>query len=81
MRVFVTGASGYIGGSVAERLVRSGRAVLGLVRSKEKAPLLKERGIDPLVGNLEGGYSPMPHKKRMRSFTLPAPMTQVQFSR
>jgi uncharacterized protein YbjT (DUF2867 family) len=53
MRVFVTGASGYIGGSVAERLVRSGHAVLGLVRSKEKAPLLKERGIDPLVGNLE----------------------------
>ena len=53
MKVFVTGATGYIGGSVAERLVRSGHAVLGLVRSKEKALLLKERGIDPLVGTLD----------------------------
>jgi len=53
MKVFVTGAAGYIGGSVADGLVRAGHAVLGLVRSKEQAPLLKERGIDPLVGNLE----------------------------
>lgn len=53
MKVFVTGATGYIGGSVAERLVRAGHVVLGLVRSKEKAPLLKERGIDPLLGSLD----------------------------
>ena len=53
MKIFVTGATGYIGGSVADGLVRASHAVLGLVRSKEQAPLLKERGIDPLVGTLE----------------------------
>jgi nucleoside-diphosphate-sugar epimerase len=53
MKIFVTGATGYIGGSVAERLVRSGHTVLGLVRSPEKASLISERGIDPVVGTLD----------------------------
>lgn len=53
MKVFVTGATGYIGGSVAERLIAAGYQVMGLVRSKEKAPLLKERGIEPTLGTLE----------------------------
>ena len=53
MKIFVTGATGYIGGSVAEQLVVSGHTVLGLVRSREKAFLLKERGIDPVVGTLD----------------------------
>ena len=53
MRVFITGATGYIGGSVAERLIRSGHHVIGLVRSKDKAPLLKERGVEPIVGTLD----------------------------
>lgn len=53
MKVFVTGATGYIGGSVAERLVSSGHEVLGLVRSEEKAHILKGRGIEPVLGNLD----------------------------
>ena len=55
MKVFVTGATGYIGGSVAEGLVASGNQVLGLVRSTEsaKASLLKDRGIEPVLGNLD----------------------------
>ncbi len=53
MKVFLTGASGYIGGSVAERLRDSGHEVLGLVRSEEKARLLKGRAITPLVGTLD----------------------------
>jgi nucleoside-diphosphate-sugar epimerase len=53
VKTFVTGATGYIGGSVAERLVALGHHVTGLVRSKEKAPLLKERGIDPVLGTLD----------------------------
>ena len=53
MKIFVTGATGYIGGSVAERLVGSGQTVLGLVRSREKALVLKGRGIDPVVGTLD----------------------------
>jgi NAD(P)-dependent dehydrogenase (short-subunit alcohol dehydrogenase family) len=44
MKVFVTGATGYIGGSIAERLVASGHDVAGLVRSQEqeKGPLGSE---------------------------------------
>jgi len=53
MKVLVTGATGYIGGSIAERLIASGHQVVGLVRSKEKAPLLKERGIEPVLGTLD----------------------------
>src|SRR5215813_15264812 len=53
MRFFVTGASGYIGGSVAQKLQDAGHEVLGLVRSEEKARLLKERGIKPIVGALD----------------------------
>ncbi|CAN0627045.1 protein of unknown function [Burkholderia multivorans] len=32
IRIFVTGATGYIGGSVAARLVSDGHAVTGLAR-------------------------------------------------
>jgi nucleoside-diphosphate-sugar epimerase len=53
MKVFITGATGYIGGSVAERLISRGYHVIGLVRSKDKVPLLKDRGVEPIVGTLD----------------------------
>jgi nucleoside-diphosphate-sugar epimerase len=53
MKVFVTGATGYIGGSVAQRLIASGHQVVGLVRSAESIPLLKDRGIESVVGTLD----------------------------
>jgi nucleoside-diphosphate-sugar epimerase len=53
MKIFVTGATGYIGGSVAERLVALGHQVSGLTREASKAALLKERGIEPVVGTLD----------------------------
>ena len=52
MRVFITGASGYIGGSVAEKLMARGDSVTGLVRSDEKAAQLKARGHDEARGAL-----------------------------
>src|SRR6516162_8472589 len=53
MRVFVTGASGYIGGSIAQKLCDSGHQIVGLARSEKKAGLLKERGITPILGTLD----------------------------
>ncbi len=53
MKVFVTGATGYIGGSVAERLIGLGHEVSGLARSATKILLLKERGIEPVLGTLD----------------------------
>jgi len=53
VKIFVTGATGYIGGSVAESLVALGHDITGLVRSANKIPPLKERGIEPVVGTLD----------------------------
>jgi uncharacterized protein YbjT (DUF2867 family) len=52
MKVLVTGASGYIGGSVAMAL-DAGHQVVGLVRSKERAAEVRARGIEPLLGTLD----------------------------
>jgi len=52
MRVFVTGASGFIGEEVCLCLRRAGHQVVGLVRSKEKAQTLLENEIDVVIGDL-----------------------------
>lgn len=52
MRIFVTGASGFIGGSVAAEAVRRGHQVRGLVRSAEKARACDAFGIVPVNGSL-----------------------------
>lgn len=53
MRIFVTGATGYIGGSVAARLVQTGHEVLGLTRSENGAQALHEMGVVPHFGGLD----------------------------
>ncbi|HWL71802.1 MAG TPA: NAD-dependent epimerase/dehydratase family protein [Geminicoccus sp.] len=53
MDIFVTGASGYIGGSVAERLKAAGHHIIGLVRSDAKAEQLRARGMEAVVGTLD----------------------------
>ena len=53
MKIFCTGASGYIGGSVAAYLAAAGHQVTGLVRSAEKADAVRAFGIEPLIGTLD----------------------------
>jgi nucleoside-diphosphate-sugar epimerase len=53
MRVFLTGASGYIGGSIAHALLARGDQVAGLTRTREGAAALKAQGIEPVVGSLK----------------------------
>lgn len=53
MKVFITGAAGFIGGSIATGLVQAGHNVTGLVRSAEQADELKALGITPVIGTLE----------------------------
>jgi len=53
MKVFCTGASGYIGGSVAAHLAAAGHQVSGLVRSVDKAAAIRSFGIEPVMGTLD----------------------------
>ncbi len=55
MNVFITGASGYIGGTVAERLLAAGHRVRGLVRRSDLAERLGAAGITPVLGTLDDG--------------------------
>ena len=59
MKVFITGASGYIGSNVAQAFRRAGHEVWGLVRDEKKAWMLRENEIHPVIGRMEepGSYS------------------------
>ncbi len=48
MKIFITGVTGFIGGSIAKALVESGHQVAGLVRDDEKVEFLKKQGIEPI---------------------------------
>ncbi len=52
MRVFLTGANGWIGSAVARELIEAGHSVVGLVRTKEDAKALAVVGVTPLLGSL-----------------------------
>ncbi|MEY4737579.1 MAG: hypothetical protein RL302_1898 [Pseudomonadota bacterium] len=49
---FITGAGGYIGGTVAAKLITAGSRVRGLVRNATNAALLASQGIEPVMGDL-----------------------------
>ncbi|MCU6498569.1 NAD-dependent epimerase/dehydratase family protein [Rugamonas sp. A1-17] len=53
MKIFVTGAAGFIGGSIAAGLVRAGHQVVGLVRKQEQLQELASIGVTGVVGTLD----------------------------
>lgn len=53
MRVFVTGASGYIGSAVCAAVKKRGHDVVGLARSGEAVEKLLARGVHPVQGTLQ----------------------------
>lgn len=52
MKVFVTGATGYIGFAVAAKFAAKGHQVMGLVRSAEKASKVARAEIQPVIGSM-----------------------------
>jgi nucleoside-diphosphate-sugar epimerase len=57
MRIFVTGASGYVGSAVAEALRRRGHWVAGLVRTESKRRALEAREIRTIQGDMRAPES------------------------
>jgi nucleoside-diphosphate-sugar epimerase len=53
MRIFLTGANGFIGGAVASALIADGHTVRGLVRDQAKADAVAAHGIDAVIGSLD----------------------------
>jgi nucleoside-diphosphate-sugar epimerase len=52
MRIFLTGATGYVGSAVMDALLRSGHEVTALVRDPEKAERVSGRGVHPVIGEI-----------------------------
>jgi nucleoside-diphosphate-sugar epimerase len=52
MRIFLTGATGYIGSAILEASLRAGHGVTALVRDPEKAEQVSLRGGRAIVGEL-----------------------------
>jgi nucleoside-diphosphate-sugar epimerase len=53
MRLFITGASGFIGTAVVAEMLAAGHDVIGLARSRESADRLTAQGADVLEGSLD----------------------------
>jgi nucleoside-diphosphate-sugar epimerase len=53
MKVFVTGASGFIGSAIVKELLAAGHEVIGLARSEESAKTITVAGAQVLMGSIE----------------------------
>src|SRR5919108_6304125 len=60
MRIFLTGATGYIGGAVLDAILRAGHQVTALVRDPENAERMSQRGVQAVIGELSkpASYAP-----------------------
>lgn len=60
MRIFVAGASGYIGSAVTAELARAGHQVLGLVRTQARGHRIAINEVQPVIGDMQTPESWLP---------------------
>lgn len=53
MKIFLTGATGFVGHHVAQYLIGNGHKVTGLIRKKEESEELEKAGIIPQIGDIQ----------------------------
>lgn len=53
MKVFVTGASGFVGSAIVKELLENRHEVLGLARSESSAEALRKVGAEVHIGNID----------------------------
>ena len=53
MRVFITGATGFIGSALVKELIANSHQVIGLCRSEDKAPALAAAGAEVYRGSVQ----------------------------
>ena len=89
MRVFVTGATGWIGAAVVDQLLGSGHDVVGLARSDSSADVLATKGARVLRGDLDdpdsikagaGDADAVMHLANKHDFTDPARSNRAERS-
>ena len=52
MKIFLTGATGYIGSAVLDAALRANHQITALVRTPQAADALASRGVTPVLGDL-----------------------------
>ena len=52
MRIFLTGATGYVGSAVLDALIKGQHDVTALVRNNERAARVAAKGAHPVIGSL-----------------------------
>jgi uncharacterized protein YbjT (DUF2867 family) len=73
MRYFLTGATGFIGGSLARQLREGGHAVVALVRDPARAKGLADLGVILVQGDITDRASLLPACAAQTAFfTVPA---------
>ncbi len=67
MVTFLTGATGFIGGAILDRMLREGQRVLTLIRREEAARAVSAKGAHPVLGDL---LSPGTYRDALRGCDL-----------